>query len=124
MSEFTSEDVVKALGNLTVLELIALTKQLEAQWDVKAVPQVVEMQVQQQETGPAKTEFNVMLMSVPSDKKMNTIKAVRELLTLGLKESKDLVEAAPKMIMEGASKEVADNLFNKLTEAGAVIELK
>jgi large subunit ribosomal protein L7/L12 len=126
MSDITNEDVVKALGNLSVLEIIALTRQLEAQWGVEAKPQLVQgpqqKQGETQESG--QTEFLVILASVPVDKKMNVIKAVREILVLGLKESKELVEAAPKTIMENASKEDAENLKNKLTEAGAVIEVK
>jgi len=125
MSDITNDDVVKALGNLTVLEMIALTKQLEQKWGVKAEPPIV--QLQQQGPGPQTTEkeeWNVILASVPNDKKMAVIKSVREVLGLGLKESKDLVEAAPKMIKEAVSKSDADDLNTKLTAAGAVIELK
>lgn len=124
MSNITNEDVVAALGNLTVLEIIALTRQLETQWGVKAEPLPVEMKQPEVEKASVQTEFNVILVSCPADKKMNVIKAVRDLLKLGLKESKDLVEAAPKMVMEGASREDADNLRNTLTDSGAVIEVK
>lgn len=125
MEKPTMEEIVQKLGNLTVLEIIALTKDLEAKWGVKAEPPTVEVQHNKQEDKVAvQTEFNVFLASVPSDKKMPVIKAVRELLGLGLKESKELVEAAPKMIKEAASKEEADELKAKLTEAGAVIEVK
>jgi large subunit ribosomal protein L7/L12 len=125
MSDITNDDVVKALGNLTVLEMIALTKQLEQKWGVKAEPPVVQVQQQpgQQQTAE-KEEWNVILASVPNDKKMAVIKTVREVLGLGLKESKDLVEAAPKMIKEAVSKADADDLNNKMTAAGAVIEVK
>jgi len=121
----TNDDVVKALGNLSVLEMIALTKELEQKWGVKAEPQAV--QVQQQGPGNQvveKEEWNVVLASVPSDKKMAVIKAVREVMGLGLKESKDLVEAAPKMLKEAVSKADADDLNAKLTAAGAVVEVK
>jgi large subunit ribosomal protein L7/L12 len=125
MEKFTQEDVVTALGNLTVLETIALTKQLELQWGVKAEPQVVALAPNTQtNTQDAKTEFNVILASVPVDKKMAVIKLVRELTQLGLKESKELVEAAPKMLKEGVSKDDAEELKRKLTEAGALVELK
>src|SRR5208283_5104821 len=99
------DEVVNALGNMTVMELIALTKELETKWGVKAVPQMVQQAEQQKEPeGPAQTEFNVMLVSVPADKKMNTIKLVREYLGMPLKESKELVESAPKMLKEGMPK--------------------
>lgn len=125
MSDITNDDVVKALGNLTVLEMIALTKELEQKWGVKAEPQVqVQQQTQQESQKETQTEFTVMLMPVPADKKMSVIKVVRELTGLGLKESKELVEAAPKPIKELVSKEEAANLQEKLTAAGAVVEVK
>ena len=121
----TNEDVVKFLGNLSVMQVIALTKDLETKWGVKAEPQVVQRGPDQnKETVVEKDSFNVILASVPTDKKMSVIKTVRELLVLGLKESKELVEAAPKMVSEGCSKEEADRIKSKLEEAGAVIEVK
>lgn len=121
----TNEDVVKFLGNLSVMQVIALTKELETKWGVKAEPQVVQRGPDQnKETVVEKDSFNVILASVPTDKKMSVIKTVRELLVLGLKESKELVEAAPKMVSEGCSKEEADRIKSKLEEAGAVIEVK
>lgn len=125
MSDITNDDVVKALGNMSVMQVIALTKELEQKWGVKAEPQVV--QQQQQEPGKQATEkeeWNVILASVPAAAKMTVIKAVREVMGLGLKESKDLVESAPKMVKEGVSKAEADELNSKLTAAGAVIEVK
>ncbi len=119
-----NDDVVKALGNMTVLEVIALTKDLEAKWGVEAKPapvQFVESNVKRVEE---QTEFTVTLVSVPADKKMAVVKAVRELTLLGLKESKDLVEAAPKMLKESISAADAEDLKVKLTAAGAVIEVK
>lgn len=121
----TNEDVVKFLGNMSVMQVIALTKELETKWGVKAEPQVVQSHGQQdQKVVEEKSEYNVFLASVPADKKMSVIKTVRELLVLGLKESKELVEAAPKMVSEGCSKEEADRIKSKLEEAGAVIEVK
>lgn len=125
MDNFTKEDVVNALGNLSVMELIALTRQLEAQWGVKAEPPVV--QVERQEVKDEKatqTEFTVILASVPADKKMAVIKVVRELTGLGLKESKELVESAPKPVKELIMASEADELKTKLTAAGAVVEVK
>ena len=120
----TKEEALKALDTMTVLEIIALTKQLEQQWGVKAVPAPVKPPEKRQEE-QAQTEFTVKLISVPSDKKMAVIKLVREIVTgLGLKESKELVEAAPKNIKEGVDAAEAESLRAKLTEAGAVIEVK
>lgn len=121
----TMEEVVQALGNMSVMQVIALTKELEEKWGVKAEPPVVQVEQKQNEKQEvAKDEFNVTLASVPADKKMAVIKVVREVLGLGLKESKDLVESAPKLIKESVSKAESDDLVSKLTAAGAVIEVK
>lgn len=126
MSDVTMEDVIAAVGNLTAPQLVALTKQLEEKWGVKAVPQV--MDLPQNNVVPdnviAQTEFNVTLVSYPADKKIALVKLVREITGLGLVESKGLVEGAPRMVKEGVSKEDADALKAKLTEAGAVVEVK
>lgn len=125
MEKLTNENLVHALNNLTVLELIALTKELEEQWGVKAAPPKVEVVQQQPEVQKVvQTEFSVFLASVPADKKMNTIKAIREIMQTGLKESKDFVEAAPKLVKENISAEEAEAIKVKLTEAGAVVEVK
>ena len=121
----TMEEVVQAIGNMSVMQVIALTKELEQKWGVKAEPPTVQVQPRQNEQQEvAKDEFNVTLASVPADKKMAVIKVIREVLGLGLKESKDLAEAAPKLIKESVSKSEADDLVAKLTAAGAVIEVK
>lgn len=122
----TNEDVAQWLGQQSVMTIISLTKELEQKWGVEAKSQTVQVQ-QQTHTdtqAPAKDEFNVVLASVPADKKMAVIKAIRENLGLGLKESKELAEAAPKMIKEAVSKADADDLSAKLTAAGAVVEVK
>lgn len=125
MEKFTVEEVVKALGDMSVMDLIDMTKKLEEKWGVKAVPQVgLTPTVVPTEETVAQTEFTVVLVSVSADKKMNVIKMVREQTGLGLMESKQLVEAAPKSVKEGASKEDAEALKAKLVEAGAVVELK
>jgi len=119
------DEVVQAIGNMSVMELISLTKELEQKWGVEAKPPTVEVrprQDEQQET--TKDEFNVTLAAVPADKKMAVIKVIREVLGLGLKESKDLAESAPKLIKEGVSKSEADDVVAKLTAAGAVLEVK
>lgn len=122
----TQEEVVEFLGNMSVLQVIALTKELEEKWGVKAEPQV---QVQQQTNGPKQetveqTEFTVTLTSVPADKKMAVLKMVRELTLLGLKEAKEFVESVPKVVKEGCSKADAEEYKAKLTEAGGVVEVK
>lgn len=123
--EYSNEQVVDAIGNLSVMQLIALTKQLEKKWGVKAVPQAVQIQVVKEVVAEvSQTEFNLTLVSFAPDKKMGLIKLVREVLAIGLLESKTLVESVPKLIKEGISKEEADSIKAKLEEAGAVMEMK
>lgn len=126
MSNMTTDDLVKALGNLTAPELGALTKRLESEWNVQAVPQMSSTpgQVDVEPVKAEQTEFTVMLVSFPADKKMNVVKAVRDLTGLGLMESKTLVEGVatkPALIKDGVSKEDAANLNDKLTAAGGVV---
>ena len=120
----TNEEIIEKLSDMSVVELIALTKRLENEWGVKAQPAVVQSTVVEVETKPVQTEFDLVLMSVAADKKIALIKVVREMIGLGLKESKDLVEAAPKKIKESISKSDADALAAKLIEAGATVEIK
>lgn len=126
MSDVTKEDVVQALGNLTVMELIALTKKLEGQWGVKAVPPTVTAVQSPTTTNNVveQTEFTVTLVSYPADKKMTLIKLVKEVMLLGLKESKDLVESVPKTIKDSVSKAEAEELKHRFVEAGGVVEVK
>jgi large subunit ribosomal protein L7/L12 len=125
MENPTKDDVVQALGNMNVMQLIALTKHLEEKWGVKAVPQTVQQVVIPQETKEsAQTEFTVTLLSFPADKKMSLVKLVREQLGMGLLESKNLVEATPKVLKDGVSKDDAEALRIKFTEAGGVVEVK
>jgi large subunit ribosomal protein L7/L12 len=120
----TKEDALKALDNMSVLEIIALTRKLEEEWGVKAVPAPVVVKEKPPEV-QAQTEFTVKLVSVPSDKKMAVIKLVRDVIVgLGLKEAKELVESAPKNLKEGVDAAEAESLRVKLTEAGAVVEIK
>lgn len=120
----TKEEVLSALDNMSVLQVIALTKSLETLWGVEAKPLVVASVQKQTESVTAKTEFDVVLVSVPADKKMSVIKVVRDVLKLGLKESKDLVESAPKTVSEGVDAAEAASIQSQLTTAGAVIEVK
>lgn len=123
----TKEEVVEKLGSLTVMELIKLTRDLEQQWGVKAEPvaQVPTFTPEESVTPVIEqTEFNVTLVSYPADKKMALVKLVREVMNLGLLDSKNLVESLPKMVKEGATKEETDALVAKFNEVGAVLEVK
>jgi large subunit ribosomal protein L7/L12 len=126
MSEINMEQVIQALGNMPVMELIKLTKEMEEKWGVEAKPQVQQLtSLPAPETKVAeKTEFDVVIVSVAADKKIAAIKTARELLGIGLLESKALIESLPKTIKEGISKEEAEELKRKLAEAGATVEVK
>jgi large subunit ribosomal protein L7/L12 len=122
------EKIVEDLSALTVLEAAELSKLLETKWGVSAAaPVAVAAPVGGGAAAApveAQTEFNVILASA-GDKKINVIKAVREVVSgLGLKEAKDLVEAAPKPVKEGVSKEEAEKIKKVLEEAGAKVEIK
>lgn len=124
MSNITNDDVVKALGDLSVLEVIALTKELETKWGVKAEPGPVKAVEGPKKEETLQEEFDVVLKSVPTDKKINVIKVVREICGLGLKESKELVESAPRTVKEGLNRMDAENFKSLLVQAGAEIEVK
>jgi large subunit ribosomal protein L7/L12 len=120
--------ILEAVSKLTVLELSQLIKDMEEKFGVSAAAAVA---VAAPAAGGAaagaaaeeKTEFTVMLTTV-GDNKVNVIKAVREVTSLGLKEAKDLVDGAPKPVKEGVSKADADAVAKKLTDAGAKVEIK
>jgi large subunit ribosomal protein L7/L12 len=122
------EKLVEDLSSLTVLEAAELAKRLEEKWGVTAAAPVA-VAVASGGGGAAaaveeeKTEFNVVLANA-GDKKINVIKEVRAITGLGLKEAKDLVEGAPKVVKEGVSKSEAADLKKKLEDAGATVELK
>jgi large subunit ribosomal protein L7/L12 len=117
--------ILDQIKGLTILELADLVKALEAEFGVSAAPVAVAA------TGAAaaapvaeeKTEFDVVLAEIGA-KKLEVIKVIRELTGLGLKDAKDLVESAPKTIKEGISKEDAEEIKKKLTDAGATVEIK
>ncbi|MGD9883468.1 MAG: 50S ribosomal protein L7/L12 [Reyranella sp.] len=120
------EKLVEELSTLTVLEAAQLSKMLEEKWGVSAAaPVAVAAAGPAAAAAPAevKDEFNVILAAA-GDKKINVIKAVREITGLGLKEAKDLVEAAPKPVKEGVPKADAEKLKAKLEAEGAKVELK
>ncbi len=126
MATLTQEQLVNELSSWTVLEVSGLVKALEEKWGVKAAPVAV--------AGPAaaaapvaaaveQTEFTVELTGA-GEKKINVIKVVREITSLGLAEAKALVEGAPKLIKEGVTKAEAEDLKKKLEEAGAKVTIK
>jgi len=124
-------NMVEELSKLTVIEAAELVKQLETKWGVSAAAPVAAAAMAATggaATAPAaevKTAFDVILASVPADKKIAVIKAVREVKAgLGLAEAKALVEGAPKPVLEGANKADADTAKKKLEEAGAKVEVK
>ena len=123
------EKLVDELSILTVMEAAELSKLLEDKWGVSAATPVAIAAVGGDAGGDAggaaeeKDEFDVILASM-GEKKINVIKEVRTITGLGLKEAKDLVESAPKVVKEGAKKDEAEELKKKLEDAGATVELK
>ena len=122
------EQLAEELSSLSVLEAAQLSKMLEEKWGVSAAAPVAMAAAPAAAAAAAepveeKTEFDVVL-TVVGDKKINVIKEVRAVTNLGLKEAKDLVEAAPKVVKEGVKKEEAEQIKKKLEEAGATVEVK
>ena len=117
--------IVEELSKLTVVEAADLSKQLEEKWGVKAATAVAPAPTQAGAAAPAEEqdEFTIVLTSA-GDKKINVIKEIRTITTLGLKEAKDLVEAAPKELKTGVNKKEAEEIKKKLEAAGAQVELK
>ena len=120
--------IVEELSNATVIEIADLVKELETKWGVTAAaPVAVAAAAPGAAAAPveAKTAFDVILASVPADKKIAVIKAVREVKAgLGLAEAKALVEGAPKAVLEGANKADSDAAKKKLEDAGGKVEIK
>jgi large subunit ribosomal protein L7/L12 len=125
----TKEDIIGVVKNMTVMELAELVKALEDEFGVSAAPVAMAAVGGAPSAAAAaapeeeKTEFTVILKEI-GENKINVIKAVREVTTLGLKEAKDLVESAPKPVKEGVSKDEAAAVKKKLEEAGAKAEVK
>ena len=117
--------IIENLSSLTVVEAAELSKQLEEKWGVTAATAVAAAPAAGAGAAPAeeKSEFTIVLAS-SGDKKINVIKEIRAVTTLGLKEAKDLVEGAPKEVKSGVSKKEADEIKAKLEAAGAKVELK
>ena len=115
--------IIDELSNLTVVEAAELSKQLEEKWGVTAAAAVAAPAAAAAAPVEEKDEFTIFLASA-GDKKINVIKEVRAITTLGLKEAKDLVEGAPKEIKSGVNKKDAEEIKKKLEAAGAKVELK
>ncbi len=129
VSKLSKEQFFEHLDNLTVLELADYIKEFEERYGVSAAAAVAPMAVAGAPAAgeaPAeaeKSEFNVILKEI-GDKKINVIKTVREITSLGLKEAKDLVDTAPKPVKEGVSKEEAEEIKQKFEEVGAIVEIQ
>lgn len=128
MSDISKEDVVKFIENMTVLELSELVKELEERFGVSAAAPVAIAAMPGAggaEAAPVeeKTEFSVVITGC-GDKKIQVIKEVRAITSLGLKEAKELVESVPGVVKEGIPKDEAEAVAKQLTEAGATVEIK
>jgi len=123
-----TEDFIKQIDEMTVLELNTLVKSLEEHYGVSAAAAAMPMAVAGAAAGAdagaeEQTEFDVVLTAI-GDKKINVIKAVREVTSLGLKDAKELVESAPATVKEAVSKDQAEEIKKKFEEAGAQVDLK
>ena len=119
------EEILEAISNMTIMEIVDLVKMMEDKFGVTAAAPVA--MVAAAAAAPAaeeQTEFTVILKAYPADKKVGTIKVIREITGLGLKEAKDLVEGAPNAVKEGVSKADADKIKKQLTDVGAEVEVK
>jgi large subunit ribosomal protein L7/L12 len=122
----TEEQVIDYLSTLTVMDLATLVKTLEDKWGVEAAPVAMAGPAMAADAGAAveeQTEFDVMLTMV-GEKKIQVIKAVREVTSLGLKEAKTLVDGAPNAVKEAVTKDEAEEIKKKLEDAGATVEIK
>lgn len=129
VKKMNMESLVETISSMSILELSQLVKELEERFGIKAQPQAIAPSVVSPVPGEApkpeeeKTEFTVILSSIGSQK-IQVIKEIRAITSLGLKEAKDLVESAPKPIKEGIPKEEAEEIKSKLEAVGATIEIK
>ena len=128
MADITKEDVIEFIANMSVLDLSELIKEMEEKFGVSAAAPMAMMAAGPADGGAGaaaeeKTEFDVVL-TAHGDKKIQVIKEVRAITSLGLKDAKELVESVPKAIKEGVDKEEAEKLKEQLEAAGAQVELK
>lgn len=125
MTKLSKEDFIKNIEGMTVLELNEIVKELEEHFGVSAaaaIPVAAAAPAAGADASEEKSEFNVVLKEI-GDKKINVIKVVREVTSLGLKEAKDLVDGAPKPVKEGIPKEEAEEVKKKFEAVGATIEI-
>jgi large subunit ribosomal protein L7/L12 len=123
----SKEEILDAISNMTVMEIVDLVKMMEDKFGVTAAAPVAVAAAGAAAAAPAaeeQTEFTVILKAYPADKKVGTIKVIREITGLGLKEAKDLVEGSPNTVKEGVSKADADKIKKQLTDVGAEVEVK
>ena len=123
----TKDQLISEIETMSVKDLADLVKELETKFGVSAAAPMMMAGgggAAAAAPGEEKTEFDVILASVPADKKIGAIKVVRELTGLGLKEAKDLVDGAPKPLKEGVSKDEAANIKKKVEDAGATVQIK
>ncbi|WP_413171596.1 50S ribosomal protein L7/L12 [Anabaena azotica] len=125
-----TDQILEQLKSLTLLEASELVKQIEEAFGVSAAPAAGGMMMMAAPGAAAaevveeKTEFDAILEAVPADKKIAVLKIVREITGLGLKEAKDLVEAAPKPVKEGIAKDAAEDIKKRIAEAGGTVVIK
>jgi len=125
----SKEEILEAISNMTVMEIVDLVKMMEDKFGVTAAAPVAVAAAPGAAGAAApaveeQTEFTVVLKAYPADKKVGTIKVIREITGLGLKEAKDLVEGSPNTVKEGVSKDEAEKIKKQLTDAGAEVEVK
>ena len=123
----TKDQLVSEIEQMSVKDLAELVKELETKFGVSAAAPMMMAAAGGGAAAPAveeKTEFDVILVSVPADKKIGAIKVVREITGLGLKEAKDMVDGAPKAVKEGVSKDEAAGIKKKLEDAGSTVQVK
>ena len=125
MTTLSNDEILKAIGQKTVLEIVELVKMFEEEFGVSAAAPVAVAAAAGEGAAAVEeqTEFNVVMTSFGANK-IGVIKEIREITGLGLKEAKDLVEGVPSVIKEGVSKDEAETVKKKLTEAGATVEIK
>ena len=129
MAEITKDQVIEYLSSMTVMELTDLIKALEDKWGVSAAAPVAVAATAGGGPAPAeeaeeKTEFDVVVKGIADGKRISVIKTIKTLLSLGLKEAKEVADSLPKTVKEGVTKEEAEAVKKQLEEAGAVVEVK
>jgi large subunit ribosomal protein L7/L12 len=123
----SKEQILEAISNMTIMEVVDLVKMMEDKFGVTAAAPVAVAAAAGGAAAPAaeeKTEFTVTLKAYPADKKVGVIKVIREITGLGLKEAKDLVEGAPSTVKEGVNKADAEKFKKQLEDGGATVEVK